>query len=78
MLASQGLFLTDENREETYLNIINTGDEQLINALERYIEIKDSMDKIFIVYRGTCDFLKRLSMTDSMEELNAIVKTRNK
>jgi len=76
MLASQGLFLTDENREETYLNIINTGNEELINALERYLEIKDSMDTLVAQYRQICDYLHRIRLTDSIDELNAVTKTR--
>jgi len=75
MLASQGIFLTDENREETYLNIINTGNEELINSLERYLEIKGSMDKLFNEYKNISDFMKRIEKTNSLEELKAVRET---
>jgi len=72
MLASQGIFLTDENREKTYLNIINTGDESLINALERYLEIKDSMDQLFRRFNNSAELMKRVEETTTMEELEAV------
>jgi hypothetical protein len=72
MLASQGVFLTDENREKTYLNIINTGDEALINALERYLEIKDNMDQLFRQYHNAAETLKRVEETTTIEELEAV------
>jgi hypothetical protein len=75
MLASQGVFLTDENREETYLNIINTGDETLINALERYLDIKDNMDKLFYDYKSIVDYMRRIERTESPEELKAVKET---
>lgn len=40
-LANAGIFITDENREEKYLEIINTNDAALINRLEEYLEVKD-------------------------------------
>ncbi len=73
ILASQGVFITDENREETYLKIINTGNEELINALEKYLEIKDNMDKIFRKYKNTIDFMKRVEQATSSDELKVMM-----
>lgn len=42
-LASKGFFITDENREDVYLEIINTDDPVLIELLDEYLI---SMDKI--------------------------------
>ena len=78
MLASQGVFITDENRESTYLNIINTGDEGLISALERYLEIKDSMDSLVSQYKNVSDYMKRLQKVESKEELTAVKETWGK
>ncbi len=73
ILASQGVFITDENREETYLKIINTGNEELINALEKYLEIKDNMDQIFRKYKNTIDFMKRVEQATSSDELKVMM-----
>jgi len=37
ILSSKGFFITDENREDIYLEIINTEDEKLINILDEYL-----------------------------------------
>jgi len=50
ILASSGFFITDENREEKYLEIINTGDEDLINALEEYLDAYDATSPIVSMY----------------------------
>ena len=41
--ANKGIFITDENREEKYIEIIETGEEELINELENYIKTWDEM-----------------------------------
>lgn len=43
---SIGVFITDNNKEESYIKIIETGDESLIADLERYITLKDEIKKI--------------------------------
>ena len=45
-LADAGFFITDENREEKYIEIIETGDEKLITLLEEYITVKDDMNNL--------------------------------
>jgi len=50
-LISNGYFITDANREEKYLQVINTGDQVAIDTLERYL---GSLDKLS-VYKHTHD-----------------------
>ena len=50
ILASHGYFITEENREEKYLEIINTGDQDLIAALEEYLDAYDSVSPISAMY----------------------------
>ena len=38
--ASKGIFITDDNKEESYIKIIETGDDTLINDLEKYLALK--------------------------------------
>lgn len=45
-LADAGFFITDKNREEKYIEIIETGDEKLITLLEEYITVKDDMNSL--------------------------------
>lgn len=43
-LIEAGYVITDENRESKYLDIINTGDTDLINDLDAYLEIRDRIN----------------------------------
>ena len=43
---SKGIIITDSNKEECYIKIIETGDENLINNLEKYLTLKDNIKKI--------------------------------
>lgn len=45
-LAAKGFFITDENREEMYLKILETGDESLIQKLEDYLNHRDEIDRV--------------------------------
>jgi hypothetical protein len=44
--SNKGIFITDDNKEECYIKIIETGDESLINDLEQYISLKDDIKSI--------------------------------
>jgi len=44
--ADLGIFITDDNREEAYIKIIELGDPELIDDLERFINLKDSIGLI--------------------------------
>lgn len=45
-LADNGYFITDQNKEEKYLEILETGDEHLIDLLEDFLNMKDKINKI--------------------------------
>jgi len=44
--ADLGIFITNDNREEAYIKIIELGDPELIDDLERFINLKDSIGLI--------------------------------
>jgi hypothetical protein len=44
--CSKGIFITDDNKEESYIKIIETGDDQLIADLEKYLTLKDEIKKL--------------------------------
>lgn len=43
-LAAAGYFITNDNREEKFIEILETGDEKLISILEEYLTIKDTLN----------------------------------
>lgn len=44
-LMSKGYFIYDDNKEEEYLKILETGDEKLIEKLERYLNARDVISR---------------------------------
>lgn len=42
----RGIIITDKNKEECYIKIIETGDESLINDLEIYLSLKDNIKRL--------------------------------
>ena len=71
-LASLGYFITDDNREEKYIEIITTGDDDLINILEEYLNKKDKLDSISYVYSKTKLFEKKAIDCETQQELDAV------
>jgi hypothetical protein len=75
--ANQGIFITDDNREECYIKIIESGDESLIADLEKYLELKDKVTAIEIrkkEYDDIVNNLCTLSDFNDSETVNQIVE----
>jgi len=74
---SKGIVITDDNKEECYIKIIELGDESLINDLEKFIELKD---KIKILenkkeeYTAIIHKLQKLTNHNDEEAVNGIVE----
>lgn len=75
--ASKGIFITQDNREEKYIEIIQTGDQDMIDDLERYIGYLDRLTDLrakIDTYNDIIQELKEVSDPNSEEEVNNIVK----
>jgi hypothetical protein len=73
----KGIIVTDSNREEAYIKIIETGDETLITDLEKYLSIKDDIKVIESKkeeYFKIINKLQRLSNKNDDTAVNAIVE----
>lgn len=74
-LQSYGFNVLDEpNKEAVFLNIINTGDDNLISDLERFLESKDKFDKILKRKKGLRDYFAEIDNCDTEEELNKVIE----
>jgi len=74
---SKGIVITDNNKEECYIKIIESGDESLIGDLERYINLKDSIkniEKKKEEYSSIINQLQVLSDYNDESSVNAIVE----
>ena len=75
--TSKGIFITEENREDSYIKIIEMGDESLINDLEKYIMLLESIKVINdkkqeyedIIYK-----LKNLKDHNDEDSVNSIIE----
>lgn len=75
--ASKGIFITEDNKEEKYIEIIETCDEDLISDLEKYIFLLDSLKVIQNKkdeYTEIINSLKYLQDYNNIEEVNKIVE----
>jgi hypothetical protein len=63
----------DSKKEEVYLSIIETGNEDLISDLERFLEIKDVFDRMMKKHRNVKQYFREIDDCDTEEELNEIV-----
>jgi hypothetical protein len=72
-LQSGGFNVMDGgNKEEVYLNIINTGNEDLITDLERFLELKDRFDNILKKHKGIKEYFRIIDEAETLEELSDI------
>lgn len=71
-LSSRGYFITDKNREEQYLAILETGDQDLIEKLEQYLNYRDELEASAYLERRFSAFRKRIQSAKTIDEVVAI------
>lgn len=76
-MADAGFFITDENREEKYLEIINTNDQKLIGKLEEYLEAKDVISQDLYWHSHYSDFKNAVETASSEEKVELAFETFN-
>jgi hypothetical protein len=69
-LASAGYFITDKNREEMYINVLETGDETLIQKLEDYLNARDEIDRVAFIERRFNTFRRDITNATTVEEVD--------
>lgn len=71
-LANAGYFITNENREEKYLQILETGDEKLITKLEDYLNYKDEIEAVAQLERKFARFRQDINNAKTVEAVKAL------
>lgn len=71
-LCSKGYFICDENREDKYIEIIETGDEDLISLLEEFLESKDKMERASSIYDKLQKVKIKLDECKTKDEVQSI------
>lgn len=73
-LSNEGYFITNENREEKYLQILETGDEKLIAKLEDYLNYKDEIEAVSSLERKFSKFRQEINECDTAEKIEETEK----
>jgi hypothetical protein len=69
-LTAMGFNVMDEsNKEQTYLNIIQTGNDDLITDLERFLEVKDIFDNMMRKYRELKRYFREINDCDDRKRI---------
>lgn len=71
-LINAGYAITNENREEKYLQILETGDEKLISKLEDYLNYKDEIEKVAQLERKFSKFKNDVLSSSTIEDITEL------
>lgn len=69
-LIAAGFCITDDNREEVYLKIINTGDIELIDKLSSYLDAYDELSAGSKYVNRYNDAVRIINNAKTVDELN--------
>ena len=75
ILVEAGFTITDANRKEKYLEIIDKGDINLIDALERFLKSKDRLEIVNSWYKQYREFELDIYNCHGIYEVNDRYKT---
>jgi hypothetical protein len=70
-LLSEGFAVTNENREDKYLEIVNKNDAGLLDVLSEYL---DSMDKLLIYNKYYLLYMKFIAQLDTQTDIDSANK----
>jgi len=70
ILYAEGFFITDSNREAKYLEIIKTNNVKLIEALEKYLNIKDKISEYYALYSQSKTTLDLIEKANTVQDID--------
>lgn len=68
-LNDKGFFIHDDNREEKYLEILETGDESLIEKLEDYLNAREVIDRASALEKKYREFYTSIDESNEKEQV---------
>jgi hypothetical protein len=69
MFSSKGFFIYDDNKQDVYLKILETGDDGLIDRLEEFLGYKDEIDRVAYLERKLSKFNLEINDCEDFEEV---------
>lgn len=70
--AAKGIFITDENKEEEYIKVIESGEMSLIEDLESYINLRDKVQGIEAQKKEYTDIVNKLKVLEDQNDAAAV------
>lgn len=74
IFASRGIFITDENREESYIRILETEDEILIKHLEEYLVTLTNLNQYEKLYQCFINAKEKILVETDEKVLQVILQ----
>lgn len=71
-MQEAGYIITDKNREEKYMEIIETDDNDLIELLEKYLECKDKIARGFFIKKRYDQLVVDMKRTKDKESIDLL------
>ena len=72
--ASKGIFITAENKEDKYIEILELDDETAIEKLEHYLNLQEFVEKNNAALQSLIENIEDLNYAESFEEVDDIFK----
>lgn len=70
--ASKGIFITEDNKEEKYIEIIESEDVDLIDDLEQYITLLDNIKIIQKKKKEYISIIEKLQILPDYNDVNSV------
>jgi hypothetical protein len=74
-LSSKGYFITDDNREDVYLEIINTDDMDLIDLLDEFLMVMDEISEYDSAMKVFSDFKTNVNNLMDISDIKELFKS---
>ena len=76
--AEDGIYITDKNKEEKYIEIIEKDNPDLLSLLEDYLQIQEQLEKIIKIrdqWKETIQKLDDIAKTEDANNKDVIIST---
>jgi hypothetical protein len=75
ILCDNGYFIHDDNKEETYLKILETGDDALIDKLEMYLNARDEIARSSYLEEKYTEYFSEIRLATDESKVDELYAT---
>jgi len=74
-LISKGYSITDDNKEEKYLEILETADDAMISLLQGFLEVQSKIQEYYNIYDQGTTAINNLEDCTTVTEVDTVLNT---